>query len=219
MRSMNAVEVLDTTTGQQDSNDTKSNDLEENSLKDTIASIQFKRCLEIGCGSGKNTRFLLSKASHIMVVDTSMEILMQAQERIQSFRVVFQQADLSDEWTFSKKKFDMVIFSMVLGRIERLDDIFRKASTMITPRGYMYIGERHPFKHFTGSGVPETNHHPLTVPSFNHHISDLMRAALRNDFELIKLNEYFDETAHDPIPAILTLLIRKRKPRIQPRRM
>lgn len=40
---------------QYDTNENKTRDLEGVSLRKTLANINFEECLEIGCGTGKNT--------------------------------------------------------------------------------------------------------------------------------------------------------------------
>lgn len=40
---------------QYDSNENKTRDLEARSLRETLAPLTFEHCLEIGCGTGKNT--------------------------------------------------------------------------------------------------------------------------------------------------------------------
>jgi len=42
--------------GQYDTNKNRTRDLEAVSLQQTLSDIQFDRCLEIGCGTGKNTQ-------------------------------------------------------------------------------------------------------------------------------------------------------------------
>jgi hypothetical protein len=49
------------------------------------------------------------------------------------------------------------------------------------------------------------------VTCFNHHITDFVSAAKNNDFELVKINEYFDDNNKNNIPRILTMLFKKKK--------
>ena len=61
---------------QYDTNENKTRDLEAISLRTTLADFSFNTCLEIGCGTGKNTEWLLTKASHITAIDLSDEMLL-----------------------------------------------------------------------------------------------------------------------------------------------
>ena len=47
---------------QYDENINKTRDLEARAFRETLESYDFKYCLEIGCGTGKNTEWLLQKA-------------------------------------------------------------------------------------------------------------------------------------------------------------
>jgi SAM-dependent methyltransferase len=124
--------------------------------------------------------------------------------------VQFLQTDITQTWGFADKPYDLVSFSLVLEHIEDLAPIFRKAAQALAPGGYIYIGELHPFKQYSGSKARfETIEGIQVVPCFNHHISDFTQAAKLHGFEIVDINEYFDEEDKTTIPRILTLLLRK----------
>lgn len=193
-----------------DTNENKTRDLEAISLRTTLANSSFNNCLEIGCGTGKNTEWLLTIAKQITAIDLSDEMLLKAKEKIKSSNVNFQQADVTMPWTFAEKQFDLVTFSLVLEHIEDLEDIFRNASKVITSKGHLYIGELHPFKQYSGSKARfEADGEQHIVTCFNHNISDFTQAAKKNGLEIIDMEEYFDENDRTTIPRILTMLFRK----------
>ena len=78
-----------------DTNNNKTRDLEAIALRTTLNKIRFDNCLEIGCGTGKNTEWLLTKAKHIKAIDLSNEMLSVARQKINAENVVFQQADIT----------------------------------------------------------------------------------------------------------------------------
>ncbi len=67
--------------GQYDTNKNRTRDLEAVSLQQTLSDIQFDRCLEIGCGTGKNTQWLLTRARQVTAVDLSEEMLFRARQK------------------------------------------------------------------------------------------------------------------------------------------
>ena len=74
--------------------------------------------------------------------------------------------------------------------------------------GYLYIGELHSFKQYTGTKARfETENGLQIVTCFNHHVSDFVFAAKENGFEVRDLTEYFDDGDRSNIPRILTLLL------------
>ena len=101
----------------------------------------------------------------------------------------------------------------MLEHIENLDDIFKKLSKIIPPNGYVYIGELHPFKQYTGTKARfDTKDGQQIVTCFNHNISDFTISAKNNDFEIVTIAEYFDDNDKTTIPRILTLLFKKNSP-------
>ncbi|AHM59448.1 type 11 methyltransferase [Flammeovirgaceae bacterium 311] len=195
---------------QYDSNHNKTRDLEAIALRKTLAPINFNSCLEIGCGTGKNTAWLLQKAGHITAVDLSEEMLLKAKEKIASDRVSFQQADITHTWTFNSTTYDLVVFSLVLEHIENLENIFEKTAAVMVPGGRVYIGELHPFKQYAGSKARfPTAKGEQVVTCYTHHISDFIQAAKMWGFKVAELNEYFDGDDRSTIPRILTILLEK----------
>lgn len=207
---MNVKKAYDNWSVQYDSNINKTRDLEARALQQTLANIAFNYCLEIGCGTGKNTSWLVTQAKEITAVDLSNEMLAKAAEKINSGHVNFIQADILQDWHFANKKFDLVSFSLVLEHIENLEPIFDKVSKTIAPGGYVYIGELHPFKQYTGTKARfETEEGLQIVSCFNHHISDFTLPAKKLGFDIITINEYFDDDDRTSIPRILAILFRK----------
>ena len=98
---------------QYDTNENKTRDLEAQVLKDTLSDLRFSSCLAIGCGTGKNTEWLLTRADQVTAVDLSEEMLAKAKSKIQSPDVHFIQAGINQAWTFTKRLFDLVTFSLL----------------------------------------------------------------------------------------------------------
>jgi ubiquinone/menaquinone biosynthesis C-methylase UbiE len=195
---------------QYDSNENKTRDLEARSLRETLEPLSFTNCLEIGCGTGKNTVWLLTKATTVTAVDLSEEMLAKAKEKITSPTVTFVQADITKPWSFVTNQFDLVGFSLVLEHIEELQPVFAKVAAVLKSGGYLYISELHPFKQYSGSKARfDTAEGTQVVTCFNHHITDFTDAAKANGLDLLSINEYFDEDDRNNIPRLLTLLIRK----------
>ncbi len=198
---------------QYDTNINKTRDLEADALKKTLAGIHFDTCLEIGCGTGKNTEWLIAKVKQITSVDLSEEMLAKAKEKISSNKVQFLLADITKNWIFREKYFDLVTFSLVLEHIENLDHVFNESSKSLVDGGYVYIGELHPFKQYAGSKARfETENGLQMVDCFNHNISDFVLSAKRYNLEFVDFNEYFDDDDRTTVPRILSLLFKKKLP-------
>lgn len=207
---MNTEQSYNKWAAQYDTNINRTRDLEAITLRQSLESIPFETCLEVGCGTGKNTEWLVAKAKQITAADLSAEMLAKAKEKISSDKVNFVQADINESWAFGHAKYDLVSFSLVLEHISDLDHIFRETAAALKPGGHVYIGELHPFKQYTGSKARfETEEGMQVVPCFNHHITDFINAAAKHGLALLSINEYFDDDDRNQIPRILTLIFKK----------
>lgn len=208
---MNVRKAYNSWAKQYDTNQNKTRDIEAIALRETLKGHNFINCLEIGCGTGKNTQWLLTISNRITAIDFSEEMLEKAKAKINSGMVNFQNADIKKQWTFADSKYDLVTFSLVLEHIKEIDDIMRKVSAVISPQGYVYIGELHPFKQYTGTKARfDSEAGVQIVECYNHNISDFTQSALENGFELIDINEFFDDNDRTTIPRIFSLLLRKK---------
>ncbi len=207
---MSVQQAYNTWASQYDTNLNKTRDLEAQALRSFLDGIPFERCLEIGCGTGKNTAWLMEKAKKITAVDLSDEMLAKAKEKIQSDKVSFHQADIKSNWTFRDGLYDLVTFSLVLEHIDNLEPIFREVAISLKTGAYLYIGELHPFKQYSGSKARfDTESGQQVVECFNHNISDFINAGKKHDLVLADIDEYFDNDDRSEIPRILTLLLKK----------
>ena len=212
MRKMNVKEAYNIWSEQYDTNENKTRDLEAISLKQNLKEQKFVSCLEIGCGTGKNTEWLATIADNILAIDLSDEMLAKAKQKISTENVKFIQADINKEWTFTNNnKYDLATFSLVLEHIENIDLVFQKLNEVININGIVYIGELHPFKQYNGSKARFENENGLQIVTcFNHNISDFVQSAKKYNFHLIDINEYFDDNNKNTIPRILTMIFKKK---------
>lgn len=194
---------------QYDTNSNKTRDLEALALRAELSGVPFDTCLEVGCGTGKNTVWLSEKAKQLLSVDFSEEMLSKAKEKVISGRVQFVQADITQNWSFRNRRYDLVVFSLVLEHIKDLDFIFREVALSLNPGGYVYIGELHPFKQYAGSKARFNTEQGLQVlECFTHHISEFVSAARKQGLLMVTINEYFDDDDKPGVPRILTLLLK-----------
>ena len=203
---MNVEEAYKFWSEQYDTNQNKTRDLEAISLRETLNDIKFENCLEIGCGTGKNTTWLINKGHKITAVDLSEEMLTIARQRIPNENVQVLKADINENWTFTNEKFDLVVCSLVLEHIENIGRIFKLISNHLTENGTFYIGELHPFKQYLGSKAGFVNEEgKQTVTCFTHHISEFTSLAKQNGLTISEVTEYFDDGDIASVPRILTL--------------
>ncbi|SIT92286.1 class I SAM-dependent methyltransferase [Pontibacter indicus] len=207
---MTVEEAYNSWAAQYDTNKNRTRDLEAVALRATLAAIPFETCLEIGCGTGKNTEWLVRKAMHVTAVDLSGEMLERARKKVSSNKVTFQQADITQLWQFATQTYDLVTFSLVLEHIQQLDFIFEQTAAVLKTGGYVYIGELHPFKQYSGTKARfDTQEGRQEVECYTQHVSEFVQTAAQQGLKLVDLNEYFDDHDKTVIPRILTLLLQK----------
>jgi len=207
---MNTEEAYNIWAQQYDSNENKTRDLEAVALRETLDAVAFNDCLEIGCGTGKNTQWLVTR-SYVTAIDLSEKMLAVAKEKINSDKAIFIQADISNNWNFTESSYDLVTFSLVLEHIENLEYIFRKVTSVIRPGAYVYIGELHPFKQYTGTKARfDTASGRQEVVCYTHHLSEFTGTAKKYGFEIEVVKEYFDNDDKTQIPRILSILLQKK---------
>ena len=208
---MNTKQAYNIWAAQYDTNDNKTRDLEGLALKLSLAKVSFNKVLEIGCGTGKNTEWLIDKAVQITAVDLSDQMLARAKDKFTSNKVQFKQADITRKWNFRDGLYDLVTFSLILEHIENLDYVFNEVAKSLNTDGYVYIGELHPFMQYTGTKArfDTAEGSEQVVDSFNHNVSDFIVAGKKHGLHLVALDEYFDDNDRSQIPRILTILLKK----------
>ena len=207
---MNTREAYNEWSSQYDSNENKTRDLEARALRELLAEKKFTACLEIGCGTGKNSVWLAERSSALLGVDLSDAMLAVARKKINSPHVKFVEADITEPWDFATARYDLVVYSLVLEHISALEDIFKKTVSVLENGGYVYIGELHPFKQYAGSKARfNTEKGEQQVTCYTHNVSEYINLGTQFGLKLAGFREYFDEGDSNEIPRILALLFVK----------
>ncbi|MFT3739170.1 MAG: class I SAM-dependent methyltransferase [Breznakibacter sp.] len=203
---MDVEEAYKLWSGQYDTNQNKTRDLEAISLRETLDNISFENCLEIGCGTGKNTKWLITKGKSILAIDLSEEMLAIAKNKIPNENVRFLKVDINRDWNFTGEHFDLVVCSLVLEHIENIGRIIKQIAERLKIGGTLYIGELHPFKQYSGSKAKFRNEKgEHTVTCYTHHISEFTGPAKKHGLKIDDIREYFDDNDTTSIPRILAL--------------
>ena len=193
-----------------DTNANKTRDLDTISTIETLGTVEFSRVIELGCGTGKNTNYLLKKADRVIGIDFSEKMLDKAKTKVQDNRVTFQKADLTTEWQIENDDADLITCSLVLEHIKDLEFIFNQANLKLKTNGLFFISELHPFKQYSGTKARyETENGTQELETYVHHISEYLNVAINNGFELMKLKEWFDDEHKTGIPRLIGIMLRK----------
>ncbi len=169
--------------------------------------------VEIGCGTGRNSEWLITQAASITAVDFSEKMLQRARVRVNDPRVHFIQHDVHNAWPIADGSTDIVIAMLVLEHVELLDTVFAEAARVLRRGAELFICELHPMRQLLGGQAQFSNTRTgerELVPAFIHNISDFVNGGLATGLELTRLDEWRDPDAEpNSIPRLLSLQFRK----------
>ncbi len=207
---MKVEEAYNSWSAQYDTNENKTRDLDEKSTIETLSRYDFENVLELGCGTGKNTVWLLQKANNVIGLDFSQEMLNLAKAKINDNKVQFKKVDLTQKWDIQPESIDLVTSSLTLEHIENLGPIFKKAYQTLKKGGLFFISEYHPFKQYSGKQAQfETKEGTQKVEAYVHHLSEYIAEAAKNHFTLIEIKEWFDQLSENEIPRLISFVFKK----------
>jgi len=195
---------------QYDTNTNATRDLDQHATVATLSRYAFSSAFELGCGTGKNTAFLLTKAQSVIAIDFSANMLALARKKINSEKVEFQQADITKPWQVNEASVDLVTASLVLEHIRDLNTVLHQAANALKPKGLLFICELHPYKQYIGSKARFENANAVKVlEAYTHHTSEYLEVAADCGFQLLELKEWFDEGINPPIPRLISFVFER----------
>lgn len=190
-------------------------DSDENDTRDLNAEIFRKQTffqpedhvLEIGCGTGLNTQWLVAHAGSVVATDFSDEMLDTARRRLSETTVRLQNMDVTASWPFDTDRFDCVVATLVLEHVEHLGPIFREARRVLQPGGHFYVSELHPYRQLHGTQANfnhEASGESVIIDAFTHPVSEFVNEGLGAGFSLREMGEWYG--SEDDVPRLLSIL-------------
>jgi ubiquinone/menaquinone biosynthesis C-methylase UbiE len=194
-----------------DSNENLTRDLDQMLTRNTFAGQHFDSVLELGCGTGKNTEFLVQIGKKVHSLDFSEGMIEKAKAKIQAKNIIFSVTDLTKPWPCESTDYDLITCNLVLEHIQDLSYIFSEAARTLQASGKFYINELHPFKQYRGTKARfESGEKIIEVDAFVHHISDFTNAAFEHGFALVKLEEHWHADDQNKPPRIVSFVFEKK---------
>ena len=195
---------------QYDNNINSTRDLDKIVTKKSLSNIDFFKVLELGCGSGKNTEWLISKADRLVALDFSKNMLALARKKITSEKVTFINADINKKWPVNNNSFDLATINLTLEHIEILDHIFNSLFMKLIQGGKCFVCELHPKKQLSGSKARfEENGSEIELDVYYHSELEYIESAEKAGFKLIAKKDWYDN--EKDVPRLISLLLEKTK--------
>ena len=195
---------------QYDNNINPTRDLDKNVTKKSLSNIDFFKVLELGCGSGKNTEWIITKADKLVGLDFSKNMLDLARKKIKNDKVTFINTDINKNWPVNDNSFDLAIINLTLEHIEILEHIFSSLFMKLTQGGKCFICELHPKKQLAGSMAQfEEDGTEVVLDVFQHSEQDYIQNAEKAGFDLLTKEDWYDN--EKAIPRLISFLFEKPK--------
>ena len=195
---------------QYDNNINPTRDLDKTVTKESLSNIDFFKVLELGCGSGKNTEWLITKADKLVGLDFSKNMLDLARNKITSKKVTFINADLNEKWPVNNNSFDLATINLTLEHIEILDHIFNSLFMKLTQGGKCFVCELHPKKQLAGSKARfEENGTEIALDVFYHSELEYIESSETAGFNLIAKKDWYDN--EKDVTRLISFLFEKPK--------
>tara|TARA_B100000214_G_C23879926_1_gene586763 strand:- start:426 stop:1052 length:627 start_codon:yes stop_codon:yes gene_type:complete len=183
-------------------------DLDKIATIQSLCNLQFFNVLELGCGSGKNTEWLISKANKLVGLDFSKNMLDLARKKIKTDRATFINTDLNEDWPVNDNSFDLATINLTLEHIEVLEHIFNALFFKLTQGGKCFVCELHPKKQLAGSKAQfEENGTKKVLDVFQHSEKDYIQTAEKEGFKLLSKKSWYDDKKD--LPRLISFLFEK----------
>jgi SAM-dependent methyltransferase len=162
-------------------------------LPEAVDLTPVKGCaLDLGCGAGRDTKFLLEQGFHVIAVDKNEKAL----EYLQKFPQENLEAILStfEDFNFPKEKFDLInaAFSLPFTNRDIFNEIFKRMVTSLKLDG-VFVGQLF--------GVNDDWNKSQTTKTTFHTLEEAKKIFADSGMELLKIVEKdYDGTIADGTP-------------------
>jgi malonyl-CoA O-methyltransferase len=191
-----------------DSDPNATRDLDALVLRDVIGGTRFGAVVEIGCGTGKNTRLLAQLADSVRALDFSAGMISQAKQKLSHLpNITFAIADITRRWPCANRSANLVVCNLVLEHVRDLAPVFCEARRVLDHGGVLFISELHPFRQYAGTVANFRRDRKTTrIPAFIHHLSDFIETAGNTGFTLKRFQEWWHEKDKGKAPRLVSFL-------------
>lgn len=167
-----------------------------------IHSLQNKKVLDIGCGSGFYTKHALEIGANVTAIDASKVMIDRLSSLIKSPNVRLICADITKPLSFlDSESFDFVICSLVLHYIEDWEPLLSELYRVMRKNSELIISTHHPFtdylflnkrSYFENKLVEDTwgsGEHSFKVHYYTRSLTAVLRPIIESQFSIVSIEE------------------------------
>jgi malonyl-CoA O-methyltransferase len=198
-----------------DAQDNDTRDLDAAVLREAGLPFEGEMVVELGPGTGKNTRYFAAHARSVLALDLSPGMLARARELVLDAHVSFVEHDITLPWPVASGRAGIVAGNLVLEHVADLRPVFVEGCRVLRPGGLMFVCELHPYRQLRGVQARfRSGQEWVPVEAYPHTVAEYVNTALASGFELVRLDEWQDGSC-GPLPAsageprLLSLLFRR----------
>ena len=192
-----------------DTDQNRTRDLAAEVLRQMRIDFADRRVIEVGCGTGRNTEWLAERASEIVALDFSQQMLAKARRHVTSPRVRFVQHDALLKWPLPDASADTVVTMLILEHVPHLNTFFAEAARVLASGGSLFSCELHPMRQLTGGQAQFSNTRTgerQHIAAFLHDVSEYVNTGVAAGLVLQRLDEWRDADApSNSMPRLLSL--------------
>lgn len=167
--------------------------IEEFALDEVLGPLAGRKAIDLGCGTGRNSRKLAALGAQVTGVDFSEGMLAKAGENSQRHPIQYIQADLSQPLPFAPQEFDLVLSSLVIEHLENLTAFFRETHRICKPEGKILITDLHPSMRLKDAQAQFSDHatgKDYRPKGYPHEMREYILSIRDAGLEIAEMREY-----------------------------
>src|SRR5215212_9684010 len=133
------ADAYDRWSRQYDDDQNATRDLDAFVLHQVPLHLAGARVLEVGCGTGKNSAWLVSQARELIALAFSPGMLDVARRRVRSSSARFVEHDITRPWPTDRRSIDVVVGNLVLEHVLDLVPVVQEAARVLRPGGQLFF--------------------------------------------------------------------------------
>lgn len=181
---------------------------ESKALRELLPPLEGCTVLDLGCGKGRVSRLASERgAARTVGMDFSWQMLKAASMETVSSSAHYLAGSASD-LPFKKDTFDVIICSLLMGHIQKIDEVMSRIYEVLRPGGFLLVSDFHPYETLRGSArsfKDEKSNRSYAIEQHVHLFEDYIRSFNRLGFLLEDLRE----PLYEDFPLVFVLRAKK----------
>jgi len=161
-------------------------------------NLKDRDVLELGSGTGKNTKYLAEHAKQVYAVDFSEGMIARAHQRLATSNVRFIKHDVRETWPVESASVDVVVANLILEHVHDLAIVFFEAARVLRENGEFFICELHPYRQLIGAQaqfVDPDSGEVVKLTAHIHTVSEYVNGGIEAGFKLRAIGEWIEDDA------------------------